>query len=56
MKEMSALRLLTIHNLHYILDLVDKASAAVQEGRYAEFVREVRAARSGGWAEPSTDA
>lgn len=46
-KELSAHRLLTIHNLHYTLDLVGKASAAVQEGRFGEFVREVKTARSG---------
>ena len=53
MKELSAHRLLTIHNLHYLLDLVAKAGEAVQAGRYEAFVVEVIAARSGGSAEPS---
>ncbi len=39
-KEMLGSTLLSIHNLHYLLDLTRKARAAVLEGRYAAFVGE----------------
>jgi tRNA-guanine family transglycosylase len=48
MKELSAHRLLTIHNLAYTLDLVRTASAAIREGRFDRFVAGVRERRGGG--------
>ncbi len=39
--EITGLRLLTIHNLHHLLDLMARARAAVAAGRFAEFRREV---------------
>jgi queuine tRNA-ribosyltransferase len=47
MKELSAHRLLTIHNLTYILELVSGARRAIQEGSLAPFVAGVRAERGG---------
>lgn len=47
-KELSAHRLLTIHNLHYTLDLVTAASRAVEQGRLAAMIADVRAMRSQG--------
>jgi queuine tRNA-ribosyltransferase len=37
MKEMAGSILLTIHNLHYLLDLTRRAREAIVAGRYAEF-------------------
>lgn len=48
MKELSAHRLLTIHNLHYTLDLVSKAGSAIESGALKEFVEGVRALRANG--------
>jgi queuine tRNA-ribosyltransferase len=46
MKELSAHRLLTIHNLQYTLDLVREAGEAVAEGRFQDFKLSRRAARA----------
>ena len=48
MNELSAHRLLSVHNLHYTLNLVASARAAIAEERLASFVRETKAARSKG--------
>ena len=40
-KELLGFRLLTIHNLHYTLDLMDRARQAIRELRFEEFRREV---------------
>src|SRR3990172_7873755 len=37
-------RLLSVHNLHHYLDLMARARAAIDEGRYAAFAREALAA------------
>lgn len=37
MKEISAMRLLSIHNLSYLTDLMRDARAAISEGRFASF-------------------
>ncbi len=47
MKELSALRLLTIHNLVYTLDLVRRAGEAIAAGEFDAFVRGVRELREG---------
>ncbi len=39
--EISGLRLLTIHNLHQLLDLVARARAAIAAGRFGELRREL---------------
>jgi queuine tRNA-ribosyltransferase len=44
--EISGLRLLTIHNLHHLLDLAARARAAIAAGRFADLRAEV--ARSAG--------
>jgi queuine tRNA-ribosyltransferase len=49
MKELSAHRLLTIHNLAYTLDLVRGAREAIEAQRLQAFVSGVRGMRSGGW-------
>ncbi len=41
-KELTAMRLNTLHNLHYFLRLMERARAAIEEDRYAAFLREVR--------------
>lgn len=41
-KEMLGGILLSIHNLHFLLDLVRRARAAITEGRYGEFLSEWR--------------
>lgn len=43
--ELSAHRLLTIHNLAYTIDLVAEAAAAIGEGTLAEFIGDVRRRR-----------
>jgi queuine tRNA-ribosyltransferase len=48
MKELSAHRLLTIHNLRYTLDLVASARAAVVAGEFDAFVAGVGEERAGG--------
>jgi queuine tRNA-ribosyltransferase len=42
-QELVAMRLNSIHNLHYFLSLVDSARAAIEQDRYTEFLREFRA-------------
>jgi queuine tRNA-ribosyltransferase len=54
MKELSAHRLLTIHNLRYTLDLVSSAREAIVSGVFAAFVAKVVDARRGG--SPNSDA
>lgn len=46
--EMSAHRLLTIHNLTYVLDLVAAARAAIEAERLDEYVQSVKSARRHG--------
>jgi len=48
MSELSAHRLLTIHNLRYTLDLVAGARSAIEAGRLTDYVDGVRRRRSGG--------
>lgn len=48
MKELSVHRLLTIHNLHYTLDLVSSAREAIAEGRFASFAEQEKIRRSDG--------
>lgn len=48
MKELSAHRLLSIHNLHYTFDLVSSAGTAINEGRLDDFITGVRRRRSDG--------
>jgi queuine tRNA-ribosyltransferase len=47
MKELSAFRLLTIHNLTYTLDLVRSAGEAIAEGRFGAFVDQTHNRRNG---------
>jgi queuine tRNA-ribosyltransferase len=42
--EITGLRLLTIHNLHHLLDLMARARAAVAAGRFRDFRRELACA------------
>ena len=47
--EILALRLNTLHNLHYYLSLMDGARRAIEEGRFEAFRRErLRRRRAGG--------
>jgi queuine tRNA-ribosyltransferase len=46
--ELSAHRLLTIHNLRYLLELVEGACAAIEAGTLSSFVAETRQRRSDG--------
>lgn len=48
MRELSAHRLLSIHNLAYVLDLVAEARVAIQSGSYADYVTSVTRRRSDG--------
>ena len=48
MNEISGLRLLTIHNLHYTLDLVSGAAAAIEAGRFAGYLETAREERARG--------
>ncbi len=50
MKELSAHRLLSIHNLHYTFQLIAGAGTAIEEGRFADYVKEVRITRAEGSA------
>jgi queuine tRNA-ribosyltransferase len=43
-RELSAMRLNTLHNLHYFLGLMAKAREAIEQDRYAEFQAEFKAA------------
>lgn len=54
--ELSAHRLLTIHNLRYTFDLMALAGRAIEEGRLAAMISEVRAARVEGSADPGSSA
>jgi queuine tRNA-ribosyltransferase len=47
-KELSAHRLLTIHNLRYTLDLIAGAGDAVEAGRFSEYLAQVAHRRSRG--------
>lgn len=47
MKELSAHRLLTIHNLTYVHDLISGARRAIEEGRLGEYTQGVRDRRRG---------
>jgi queuine tRNA-ribosyltransferase len=42
-KELLAMRLNTLHNLHYFLGLMDKARKAIEEDQLAPFAEEIRA-------------
>ena len=46
--EITGARLNTIHNLHYYLDLMREARAAIEQGRFFAWADEVRAARARG--------
>ncbi len=46
--EILGARLNTIHNLHYYQELMQGLRRAIEEGRFAEFVREFRQARAAG--------
>jgi queuine tRNA-ribosyltransferase len=46
--EITGSRLNTIHNLHFYLDLMRGARAAVEAGQFDAFARQVRARRAGG--------
>lgn len=48
MKELSSHRLLTIHNLHYTLEMVAGARDAIENEGLERYVGEVRAARENG--------
>lgn len=50
MKELSAHRLLSIHNLHYTLQLIRGAADAIEGSRFATYVDDVRLARVAGSA------
>jgi queuine tRNA-ribosyltransferase len=47
-KELSAHRLLTIHNLRYTLDLIAGAGDAIETGRFSEYLAQVAERRSDG--------
>jgi queuine tRNA-ribosyltransferase len=46
--EILGARLNTIHNLHYYLDLMRQARAAIEAGEFARFAMQVRSARAAG--------
>ncbi len=46
-QELSAHRLLTVHNLQYTLDLISEAREAIVAGRFSEYAEKVRARRAG---------
>jgi queuine tRNA-ribosyltransferase len=46
MRELSAHRLLTIHNLAYTIDVVSGARQAIGEGRLSEYIARVREGRA----------
>jgi len=50
--EILGARLNTIHNLHYYLDLMQRARAAIQAGRYSDFAGSERDRRRGAGAAP----
>jgi queuine tRNA-ribosyltransferase len=41
-QELLALRLLSLHNLRYLLDVTEEARTAIEAGRLAHFVQEMR--------------
>ncbi len=45
-KELTAVRLLTLHNLTFMAELVNGLRAAIREGRYADHARQVLAGRA----------
>jgi queuine tRNA-ribosyltransferase len=45
--EILAMRLNTIHNLHFYLNLMRRARLAIEEGRFAQFKAEVLSSRAG---------
>ena len=45
--EIAGLRLLTVHNLHQVVDLVDRVRAAIEAGTLPAFMESVRAADEG---------
>jgi tRNA-guanine family transglycosylase len=48
MNELSAHRLLTIHNLTYVFDLVSGAREAIEKGTFNDYVASVNGQRSDG--------
>ncbi len=48
MKELSAHRLLTIHNLHYTLDLIARAGEAIEAGKLNSFIARAKEERANG--------
>ena len=42
MKEISAIRLLTIHNLRFLVSLMEETRGAIEAGRLASFVNEFK--------------
>jgi queuine tRNA-ribosyltransferase len=46
--EILGARLNTIHNLHFYLDLMRRARAAIEAGGFSGFARDLRARRAGG--------
>ncbi len=48
MKELSAHRLLTVHNLYYTLELVAGARTAIEQGRLESHIEELKKARENG--------
>ena len=42
-KELVAMRLNSLHNLHFFLDLMRRAREAIEQDRYAALVGELRA-------------
>lgn len=56
MKEISAHRLLTIHNLTYVLGLIAGARSAIVDGRIEAFVADIRARRHEGSPLPESEA
>ncbi|HUN93753.1 MAG TPA: tRNA guanosine(34) transglycosylase Tgt [Burkholderiaceae bacterium] len=53
--EILGARLNTIHNLHFYLDLMARARAAIEAGRFAHFAAAVRAARAPEAERPTGD-
>lgn len=50
MREPGAQRLLTVHNLHYTIQLVADAGGAIEQGRFEAHASRVREERAAGWA------
>ncbi|MFL5318516.1 MAG: tRNA-guanine transglycosylase, partial [Myxococcaceae bacterium] len=47
-KEILAMRLNSIHNLHYFLSLMQGAREAIEQDRYGDFLRAFRSSEAGG--------